>query len=132
MFLIAKMMYENPPKHITIGSMNIHSKKVSHSIFYYMSFSAFCSSVIFYIICFSFIFNYHFSIILHFSYFCKLLVRILNILERDFKPANIIYVEKDKSFWLLDFSEEKVLTENKLHDDKATGTPEFMTPEKNE
>ena len=51
------------------------------------------------------------------------------VIHRDIKPANIIYVEKDRSFWLLDFGEAKVLTEKTLHDDKATGTPEFMAPE---
>lgn len=51
------------------------------------------------------------------------------IIHRDIKPANIIYVESDKSFWLLDFGEAKVLSDSNLRDEKATGTPEFMAPE---
>lgn len=51
------------------------------------------------------------------------------IIHRDIKPANIIYVESDKSFWLLDFGEAKRLTPNNIRDDMATGTQEFMAPE---
>lgn len=51
------------------------------------------------------------------------------VIHRDIKPANIIYVESDKSFWLLDFGEAKLLTDKNKRDDKATGTPEFMAPE---
>ena len=51
------------------------------------------------------------------------------VIHRDIKPANIIYVESDKSFWLLDFGEAKVLTDKNVRDEKATGTPEFMAPE---
>lgn len=51
------------------------------------------------------------------------------VIHRDIKPANIMYVENDKSLWLLDFGEAKRLTKNALRDDTPSGTKEFMPPE---